>query len=44
MCGFCYSCHWKQEQLEKNQFKPLAITDMMLFTADASFHDQEKIP
>jgi hypothetical protein len=24
-CGFCYSCHWKREELEKKkiQFKPL---------------------
>jgi hypothetical protein len=28
-CGFCYSCHWKKEELEKKkiQFKPL-ITEM----------------
>jgi hypothetical protein len=25
-CGFCYSCHWRNEKLEKKiQFKPLAI-------------------
>jgi hypothetical protein len=28
-CGFCYSCHWKREELEKKkfQFKPL-ITEV----------------
>jgi hypothetical protein len=33
-CGFCYSCHWKKEELEKNniQFKPVAIPKSTLFS------------
>ena len=33
-CGFCYSCHWKKEELEKKekeqeiQSKPLLITEV----------------
>ena len=30
-CGFCYSCHWKKEHLEKIQFKPLAKANSTLF-------------
>jgi len=31
-CGFCYSCHWRNEKLEKMiQFKPLAIANSTLF-------------
>ena len=30
-CGFCYSCHWKNEKLEKIQFKPLAIANSTFF-------------
>ena len=31
-CGFCYSCHWRNEKLEKIiQFKPLAIANSTFF-------------
>ena len=30
-CGFCYSSHWKNEKLEKIQFKPLAIAKSTFF-------------
>ena len=31
-CGFCYSCHWKKEELEKQiHFKPLAVVNSTLF-------------
>jgi len=31
LCGFCYSCHWKKEEMEKQiQFKPL-IANSTLF-------------
>lgn len=31
LCGFCYSCHWKKEEMEKQiQFEPL-IANSTLF-------------
>jgi hypothetical protein len=33
ICGFCYSCHWKNEKLEKIQFKPLANANSGLFNS-----------
>ena len=31
-CGFCYSCHWRNEKLEKIiQFKPLVNTNSTFF-------------
>ena len=31
-CGFCYSCHWRNEKLEKMiQFKPLAKANSTFF-------------
>jgi hypothetical protein len=24
-CGYCYSCHWKKEKLEKSRLQPLVI-------------------
>ena len=31
LCGFCYSCHWKKEEMEKQtQFKPF-IANSTLF-------------
>jgi hypothetical protein len=29
-CGFCYSCHWKKERLEKVQLEPLLKTNSAL--------------
>jgi hypothetical protein len=32
LCGFCYSCHWKKEEMEKQiHFKPLAVVNSTLF-------------
>jgi hypothetical protein len=26
-CGFCWSCHWKQEQTDKFQFRPFILNN-----------------
>jgi hypothetical protein len=34
-CDFCYSCHWKKEELEKRkkiQFEPLAVANSSPFS------------
>src|SRR5437867_7459745 len=26
-CGYCYSCHWKKEKLEKARLEPLIVSN-----------------